>query len=242
MNICNKEIEYLCEGVNHHGYVAWDDDIKGPRPGVMVIHEWWGLNDYPKQRARQLAELGYVGLAIDMYGNGNLANTPDQAAELMNAVFADMKLATLKLQTSLETLLNLDQVDPDKTAAIGYCFGGAMVLHMARVGLPLNAVASFHGSLGAFHEPSANSIIPSILVCHGEDDAMVTLDDVKGFKKEMESVNATYEVIVHAGAEHGFSSKEADENHNKFGLPVGYNQKADEDSWAALQKLLTSQF
>ena len=242
MNICSKEIEYLCDGVNHHGYVTWDDDITGPRPGVMVIHEWWGMNDYPKQRAHQLAELGYVGLAVDMYGNGKVANSPDQAAELMNGVFGDIDLATLKLQTCFETLLNLDLVDTDKTAAIGYCFGGAMVLHMARIGLSVNAVASFHGSLGAFHEASANSIIPSILVCHGEDDAMVTLDDVQGFKNEMQSVNATYEVIIHAGAEHGFSSKEADDNNKKFGLPVGYNQKADEDSWAALQELLSRQF
>jgi dienelactone hydrolase len=148
-----------------------------------------------------------------------------------------METGTARLTAGYEALTSLSLVDPGKTAAIGYCFGGAMALHMARIGLPLSAVVSFHGALGSFHNPAPGEVKASILVCHGGEDVMVSMDDVAAFKQEMDAARAEYEVIVHAGAQHGFTSKEADSNGRKYDIPVGYNARADEESWAAMMSL-----
>ena len=242
MNICGKEIEYNCNGVLMKGYFAWDSDANDSLPGVMVIHEWWGVNEYVKSRANMLAENGFCALAIDMYGNGQQAENPDQAGEAMNSVLGDMEMGTARLKAAYETLISQDEVDSERTAAIGYCFGGAMALHMARTGMPINAVASFHGALGSFHRPGPGEVKAKILVCHGEDDAMVTMDDVSGFREEMDQAGVNYKVIVHPGAQHGFTSKEATANGEKYGIPVGYNAKADTDSWSAMMELFDSCF
>ena len=242
MNVCGQEIEYYCNGVLHKGYFARDRDSDDSLPGVMVIHEWWGVNEYVKSRVNMLAENGYCALAIDMYGNGQQAENPDQAGEMMNSVLEDMETGTARLKAGYDTLISLDGVNPKQTAAIGYCFGGAMALHMARIGMPLNAVASFHGALGSFHRPVPGEIKAEVLVCHGGDDAMVTMDDVSDFKKEMDTAEVDYQVIVHAGAQHGFTSKEATINGEKYGIPVGYNAKADAESWSAMMKLFDKCF
>jgi dienelactone hydrolase len=242
MNVCGREVEYNCNGVLHKGYFAWDSDAERSLPGVIVIHEWWGVNEYVKSRANMLAENGYCALAIDMYGNGQQAENPDQAGEAMNSVLGDMEVGTARLKAGYECLVSQDEVDSDRTAAIGYCFGGAMALHMARIGMPINAVASFHGALGSFHKPAPGTVQAKLLVCHGEDDAMVTMDDVSAFREEMDQAGADYKVIVHPGAQHGFTSKEATTNGEKYGIPVGYNAKADTDSWAAMMELFDSCF
>jgi dienelactone hydrolase len=143
MNILTNRIEYPVGDSTHQGYLAYDDEIAANRPGIVIVHEWWGLNDYIVRRAHMLAELGYVALAIDMYGGGRIADNPDQAGELMNGVLGDMNAGTAALRAGYDLLLDQPGVDPERTAAIGYCFGGAMVLQMARIGLPLSAVASF---------------------------------------------------------------------------------------------------
>ena len=237
MNICGREVEYSCNGVLHKGYFAWDCDADRSLPGVVVIHEWSGVNEYIKSRARLLAENGYCALAIDMYGNGQQAENPNQAGEAMNSVLGDMDVGTARLKAGYETLISQDEVDSDRTAAIGYCFGGAMALHMARIGMPVDAVVSFHGALGSFHQPSPGEVQAKLLVCHGGDDAMVTMDDVSAFKEEMDHAGADYKVIIHDGAQHGFTSKEATANGEKYGIPVGYNAKADADSWSAMIEL-----
>ena len=242
MNLQHQNVTYSSNDTELRGYLAWDGDIDGPRPGVIVIHEWWGLNDYIRGRANQLAELGYCALAIDMYGNGATAADPDAAGSAMNAVLGDMESGTARLKAGYETLLAQPQVDRSRTAAIGYCFGGAMALHMARIGMPLSAVVSFHGALGSFHQPGPGEVNARILVCHGGGDAMVSMDDVAAFRDEMDAANANYAVIVHDGAMHGFSSREADENGAKYGIPVGYNADADRDSWAAMQHLFGEVF
>ncbi len=242
MNILTNRIEYSVGDAVHQGYLVYDDEIADPKPGIIIVHEWWGLNDYIVRRAHMLAELGYVALAIDMYGGGTIAQDTDQAGALMTGVLDDMDTGTAALNAGYELLLSQPGVDPERTAAMGYCFGGAMVLHMARIGLPLAAVASFHGALGSFHTAEPGSIQARLLVCHGAADSMVTMDDLEGFKQEMETAQADYEVLLLADAKHGFSNPQADVNAEKYGIDLGYQQSADEKSWEALLALLNQVF
>ena len=242
MNIMTNRIEYSVADASHQGYLAYDDEISGDRPGVILVHEWWGVNDYMVRRAHMLAELGYVALAIDMYGGGRTADNPTEAGSLMNGVLNDMHKGTEALKAGYQLLLSQAGVDPQRTAAIGYCFGGAMVLHMARIGMPLSAVVSFHGALGSFHTAEPGSIKPSILVCHGAADSMVSMDDLEAFKQEMDKAQADYEVLLLADAKHGFSNPQADVNADKYGIDLGYQQRADAQSWAAMQALFERVF
>ena len=237
MNIITRTVEYQVGENTHKAYLAYDEEKASLLPGVIIVHEWWGVNDYMRRRAHLLAEAGYMALAIDMYGNGKVAADPDEAGHLMNSVLGDMDSGTAMLRAGYQLLLDQKQVDADKTAAIGYCFGGAMVLHMARIGLPLVAVASFHGALGSFHTAEPGSIQAQILVAHGEADTMVTMDAVEDFKAEMDTAKANYEVIIYPGAKHGFSSEGAHDNGQKYGLDLDYNAEADQASWSAMLSL-----
>jgi dienelactone hydrolase len=242
MNIITSRIDYRVGDDIHQARLAYDDSDSAKRPGVILVHEWWGVNEYIAGRTRQVAELGYVALAIDMYGNGRTAQNPDEAGGLMNGVLDDMEAGTAALHAGHQLLLEQDSVDAEKTAAIGYCFGGAMVLHMARIGMPLSAVASFHGALGSFHQAEPGSIKPRILVCHGEADTMVTIADLDGFRTEMNNAQANYEVNLYADAKHGFSNPGADANGSRYGIDVGYNEAADQASWQAMQSMFDEVF
>ncbi|MEM7195208.1 MAG: dienelactone hydrolase family protein [Pseudomonadota bacterium] len=238
MTMANKEVTYQCEGQTLTGYFSWDDTIDNVRPGVILIHEWWGLNDYIRMRADQIAELGYCALAIDMYGDGQTAENPEQAGELMQSVTDNMSIGTKRLQAGYQTLVSDPLTDAEKTAAIGYCFGGAMALHMARTGIPLRSVATFHAALGSFHQASPGEITAEILVCHGNADAMVTQDHVREFEQEMTELGVTYDIQRYDHVSHGFTNPEADANREKFSVPLAYNQAADASSWIAMQNLL----
>jgi len=242
VNILTNRIEYPVAGASHQGYLAYDDETAATRPGIVIVHEWWGLNDYVIRRAHMLAELGYVALAIDMYGDGQIADNPDQAGALMSGVLGDMDTGTAALRAGYDLLLAQPGVDPQHTAAIGYCFGGAMALHMARIGLPLSAVASFHGALGSFHSAEPGTIKAKMLVCHGAADSMVSMDELEGFKQEMDAAQADYQVLLLEGAKHGFSNPQADINAEKYGIDLGYQQQADEKSWAAMRALFDGVF
>ena len=237
MNIMTNRIEYQVGDACHQGYLAYDNEISTTRPGIIIVHEWWGLNDYMVRRAHMLAELGYVALAIDMFGGGRVAESLEEAGELMNGVLNDMETGTAALQAGYKLLQNQIHVDAERTAAIGYCFGGAMALHMARIGLPLSAVVSFHGSLGSFHSAEPGSIKPTILVCHGGADTMVTMDDLESFQREMSQAEADCEVLLLADAKHGFSNPQADVNAEKYAIDLGYQPQADAKSWLAMQAL-----
>ncbi len=242
MNIVTSSVEYTSGNNSYKAYLAQDESIAVAKPGIILVHEWWGVNDYMRKRAHMLAELGYVALAIDMFGEGKVAKNPDEAAGLMNGVLGDMETGTQALRDGYQLLCGQPSVDVDKTAAIGYCFGGAMVLHMARIGLPLSAVASFHGALGSFHTADPGSIKARIQVNHGEADSMVTLDAVDSFKAEMDTAKADYEVTLYPGAKHAFSNPQADINGPKYGLDLGYQAEADEASWAAMKELFSQVF
>ena len=242
MSIQTETVLYSANGTNLRGYFAYDDSVTGERPGVIVVHEWWGLNDYIKSRARQIAELGYNALAIDMFGDGNVADNPDEAGAQMNAVLNDMEAGTARIKAGFETLHEHARVDGSRIAAIGYCFGGAVALHMARIGMPLKGVVSFHGSLGSFHKPAAGEVQAKVLVCHGAADQFITQAEVDDFKAEMDAAGADYEFIVYDGALHGFTSKEADQNGKKYALPLAYDAAADQGSWQAMVALFEKVF
>jgi len=233
-----EEIQYKSGDVAMRGYIAWDDAIKGKRPGVLVVHEWWGHNEYARRRARMLAELGYTALALDMYGDGKQAHHPDDAGKMSGALRENLPLARKRFDAARAALEKHRTVDAKRIAAIGYCFGGAVVLEMARMGEPLRGVASFHGSLNTNAPAKAGAVKAAILVMTGADDPFVPADQVEAFRKEMDAAGAKYEVVVYPGAKHSFTNPDADEYGKKFNLPLAYNESADKESWAALARFL----
>jgi dienelactone hydrolase len=189
-----------------------------------------------------LAELGYVALAVDMYGDGKVAENPGDAGALMTAVLNDMKAGEECFTAGYELLKSQRAADAGRIAAIGYCFGGAVVLHAARRGLLLRGVVSFHGALGSFHKPSPGSVAAKILVCHGADDSLVPDADVAAFKQEMEQAKADYRFMTYAKALHGFTNPDADANGRKYGIPLAYNAEADRQSWQDMREFLARIF
>ncbi len=241
MTIQTHTLPYSAGGIDMVGYFAQASDTP-PSPGVLVLPEWWGLNDYIRRRTEDIARLGYSALGVDLYGAGKAVGHPDEAGPLMNEVLENMEAGTLRLQAALAALIDQPGVDPSRLAAIGFCFGGAMALHLARIGTGLSGVVSFHGALDSFHEPTPGSIKARILVCHGDADEFISKESIQAFHGEMKSAGADYEFISYPGALHGFTSPEADENGRKYGLPLAYNESADKESWQAMIRLFTELF
>lgn len=240
--IVTSEFDYSVDGTVMKGYIAYDENQTDTRPGVLVVHEWWGQNDYVRKRARMLAELGYTAMAVDMYGDGKLAEHPDDANKFMMAVFQNISGAESRFKAAMESLKNHPSTDPEKIAAIGYCFGGAVVLHMARLGTDLDGVVSFHGNLSSMHTPDSGSVTARILVNHGAADPLVPEEQITAFKKEMDAAGANYEFIAYENALHSFTNPGATAAAEKFGMPVGYNAAADSASWAAMQDMFKEIF
>ncbi len=237
-----REIPYTAaDGTEMIGYYAYDDAIEGKRPGVVVVHEWWGLNDYAKSRARDLAELGYSALAIDMYGEGKHTEHPKDAMGFMKAALSDAEAAKGRFNAGLDLLKQQAQTDTDKLAAVGYCFGGKVVLDMARQGAPLDGVVSFHGALATQTRATPGSVKARVLVEHGAADSMVSADDVAALSAEMVKAGADYQLVSLPGAKHGFTNPGADKFQEQ-GVDVAYNQTADERSWQDMQRFLDETF
>lgn len=229
--------EKITYGAGGTDLIGWAETGAGaaPRPGVLVVHEWWGLNDYIRGRVHGLAELGFEALAVDMYGGGQVAADPEGANALMSAALGDVPRLEQHLAAGLEALKARPGVDPSKIAAIGYCFGGAVVLHAARIGTALAGVASFHGSLGSFHKPAPGSVRAKILVCHGAADDLVPEADVTAFKQEMDEAGAQYRFEAYPGAKHGFTNPDATAKGEQYGMPLAYDAGVDAKSWADMQ-------
>ena len=239
--IVGKEVEYKSDETTLKGYLAYDNSVKGKRPGVLVVHEWWGHNDYARTRANKLAELGYTALAVDMYGNAEQADHPEKAGELARSVLGNLDNAEKRFQAAIELLKEQKTVDPDHIAAIGYCFGGGVVLNMALRGVDLDGVASFHGLLPQ-EAPENAKPTAEIIVFHGGADPFVPQEQLDAFKKIMENTNSSYELVVYPGVQHSFTNPDADKYGKKFDLPLVYNEDADKKSWEQTQAFLNRIF
>lgn len=241
-DIRGEDVTYEVDGVQLNGYIAYDAAQEGERPGVLVVHEWWGNNDYARERARMLAGMGYTAMALDMYGDGKLAEHPEDAQKFMMEVFSQMDVGVARFRAARTLLEEHPTTDGSRTAAIGYCFGGAVVLHMARIGEDLDAVASFHGNLATESPASEGAVAARVLVLHGADDPFVPAESVEAFKAEMEAAGADYEFIAYPGAQHSFTNPGATAVGEEFEMPLVYQAEADEQSWARLESYLAETF
>ncbi len=237
-----KTVQYSAQGTALKGYLAYDTSIQGARPGVLVVPEWWGLNDYARKRATMLAELGYTALAVDMYGDGKVTMNPDEAGKLSSEVSKNPDLVKSRFMAALDFLKGQSTVDPGRVAAIGYCFGGGVVLNMAMQGVDLKGVASFHGSLAAVKPAQPGTVKAKVLVLHGADDKFVPPKQVETFKQEMKTASVDFTFIPYPGAVHSFTNPEATELGKKFNLPIAYNARADRESWSELKGFLKTIF
>ncbi|MBL7730287.1 MAG: dienelactone hydrolase family protein [Chitinophagaceae bacterium] len=229
------------DSVKLDGYVVYDENIEGKRPAVLVVHEWWGLNDYAKMRARELAKLGYIAMALDMYGNGQRGDNPEAAGKLATPFYQDPAKAKPLFEAALNKLKGYAQADGEKVAAIGYCFGGAQVVNMAKMGADLKGVVSFHGNLMVM-PADKDKLKAQILVCHGADDNFVPNEEVDKFKKEMDSIGAKYTFKSYPGAVHAFTNPNATELGEKFKINVKYNPAADTASWNDMKEFFNTIF
>jgi dienelactone hydrolase len=230
-----ENITYTGDSITMNGYVVYDENKQGPRPAVLVVHEWWGLNDYSKRRAKELAELGYIAMAVDMFGEGKQADNPDSAGKLAMPFYKDPQMAKRRFDAALARLKTYSQTDTAKIAAIGYCFGGSMVLNMAKLGDPLAGVVSFHGDLRGV--PADKELLKAkVLVCHGSSDKFVPQEQVDQFKQQMDSIKADYTFREYADATHAFTNPAATETGKKFNIPIAYNAAADTASWKEMKE------
>jgi dienelactone hydrolase len=231
--ITTQEVTYTDGKTELRGYLAAPTKA-GPLPGVLVVHEWWGQNDYVQRRARMLAELGYVALAVDMYGVGKTTTDPKEAGKLSQAAFSDVHALKAKFLAARELLAKDARVDSTKIGAVGYCFGGGVILNMMRLGVPLDVAASFHGSLKAAQPLKKGLFAGTVLIETGDADPMVPLSDVEAIRAELTQAGVPFQVDVHPGAQHAFTNPRATEVGKQYGLPIAYDPVADAKSWQTL--------
>lgn len=231
--------EYKLGDLTFQGHLVHDAAVQGKKPAVLIVHEWWGLNDFAKARAAKIAEMGYVALAVDMYGKGVRATTVDEAGKLAGGLKKDIPTLRARIRAALDALAAQPTVDPTRIAVMGYCFGGTVSLELARSGAPIVGAVSFHGALGTPDPADARNIKGKVLVLHGAEDPFVPDAEVGGFVKEMRDARVNYTVVAYGGAVHSFTNPAAD----KLGMNgVAYQKQADERSWAALTDFLREVF
>jgi dienelactone hydrolase len=237
VSIKEEAVTYSDHGVTLKGMVAYDSNLKGKRPAIIVVPEWWGLNDYIKMRARKLAELGYIAIAADMFGEGRIAADPKEAQAFTTPFYQDPNLAKSRVDAAMKKIKEYTQTDPADIAAIGYCFGGFVVLNSAKLGADLKGVVSFHGGLGG--APVNKDLLKAkVLVCHGGSDKFVSMDDFNSLKHKLDSIGADNTFKVYANATHAFTNPDATKVGKQFNMPIEYNEKADKDSWNDMQVFL----
>lgn len=237
--LVTRSVEYCQGNTLLEGYLAFDDTIAGKRPGVLLVHEWTGLGSYVRKRAAQLAHLGYVAFAVDIYGKGVRPQTPDEAAREAGKFLSDRKLLRARALAGMEELLKQQQVDPERVAAIGYCFGGTTVLELARSGADLKGVVSFHGGLTAANPSEGKNIRAKVLVLHGGDDPHVPPQHVAAFQEEMRNGGVDWQMVIYGGAVHSFTNPDSGSDPSKG---VAYNEKADRRSWEAMKSFFAEIF
>ena len=236
--IVGKEVSYRAGTTTLKGYIAYDNSLSKRRPGVLVVHEWWGHNDYARIRARQLAKLGYTAMAVDMYGNGKQASHPKEAGAFASQIRQNLPLMKQRFEAAMKVLKDHNTVLNNRIAAIGYCFGGGVVLEMARQGERLRGVVSFHGSLATQHPAQKGKVRAQVLVLNGDADPFTTPEQIAAFKQEMDQAGVRYTFISYPGAKHAFTNPAADFLGKKFDLPLAYNKQADEASWKEMKRFL----
>jgi dienelactone hydrolase len=230
--IKNEAVKYQQGGAQFQGYLAYDDAVQGKRPGVLVVPEWWGLNDYARHRAQMLAQLGYVAFVADMYGNGQTTEDPKQAGQWSGALKSNRVLLRQRVNAALEQLKNNQRVDPQKTAAIGYCFGGTSAIELARSGADVKGIVGFHAGLDSPNPADGKNIKGKVLICLGANDTFSSPQDKQAFEDEMRQNHVDWEMNLYGNAVHSFTNPGAD----KYGIPgIAYNAEADRRSWQAMQ-------
>lgn len=231
--LITEEVSYNSGNTNMNGYIAYDDSIKGKRPGILVVHEWWGHNDYSRTRTEMLAKLGYTAIAIDMYGDGKTANHPKGAKALAMGAKKDMSIAEDRFNAALTVLKGHKSVNSEQVSAIGYCFGGGIVLDMLRRGLEIDLAGIFHGGLKTNNPAKIGSLNGTkVMVFNGADDRSIKIDHIQDFVAEMTSAKANLTLVNYPNTVHAFTNPEATKLGKKFNFSnLAYNQEADKDSW-----------
>ena len=237
--IQTKTVEYKQGDTTLEGFVAYDDAIKGPRPGILVVHQWLGLTDYEKHRAEMLAQLGYVAFCADIYGKGVRPQNTQEAGAQAGKYKSDRQLLRARVNAGLEALRQQPLVDPKRIAAIGYCFGGTTVIELARSGADVAGVVSFHGGLDSPTPADGKNIKCKVLVCHGADDPFEKPEDLAAFENEMRDAKVDWQLIKYGGAVHSFTQPMAGNDNSKG---AAYNEKADKRSWEAMKQFLAEIF
>ncbi len=232
--VVTKVVEYEHDGVKLKGFLAYDDAVAGKRPGVLVVHEWWGLDDYAKERCKQLAALGYVAFAADMYGEGKTVNHPDDARKMATAVRQNVQRWRARAEAGLKQLAAQPNVDPTRLAAIGYCFGGSTCLQLAYSGADLKAVATFHAALPTPTADEARAVKAKLYIAHGEDDFFIPKDTIEKFRSALDAAQVAYTFESFPGVVHSFTVPGADKHMIKG---MKYDKDADEKSWEQMRKL-----
>jgi|TARA_R110000737_G_scaffold193486_2_gene214750 dienelactone hydrolase len=230
-------VSYEIDGESFTAYYALPKKVNNKTKTILIVHEWWGLNEYPKTRAIQLAKEGMIGFCIDMYGTGKIATGPKEAQTMATPFYQNPEKAYKHFMAGMKEALKIKGVNESKIAAIGYCFGGSMVLNAAKKGAPIDAAISFHGGLaGAPIEP--NTKVPAILVCNGAIDKFVPETDIENFKADMEKNKINFLFINYPESTHAFTNPGSTSTGLKFEMPIAYNEAADKKSWKDFKKFV----